>query len=115
MDKNNSPSLANGDGNELLFSKTLTQLMAERQLTLKAVSEMAGVGISTVSDWQSGSAPHNLIAVRKLAKGLGVSLSYLLFAESDNQPSRPSEVFVKENIVEGFFEISIKRLTPKQQ
>ncbi|MBC7456949.1 MAG: helix-turn-helix transcriptional regulator [Bdellovibrionaceae bacterium] len=102
------------------FAKILKALMKERGLTMREVAKIAGVSPSTVNDWQSGSTPENYLAVKKLAKELGVSFSFLLTGEeeavSKNQLPSITEVFDDGGaLFDGYAKITIQRLVPRKK
>lgn len=101
------------------FTKILTKLMDEKEISIREAAKIAGVGHSTISSWRSGASPDNFIAIMKLAKGLGVTFSYLLTGEDDTRPDNPpsvSEVFSEGDFLfDGFAKITIQRLIPKEK
>lgn len=106
--------------NKSAFSKILKSLMKEKNLTIRAVANIAEVSPSTINDWQSGATPENYLAVKKLAKELGVSFSFLLTGEEDTSDQRPSpsvtEVFDNGGaIFDGYAKITIERLVPRDK
>lgn len=90
--------------------------MKERGLTLKQVAQLAGVSISVVQNWLEGKTPHDLQAVSKLAKGLGISFKSLLLgeAETNHQPATISELFDEQLWFDGYAKITINRLIPRK-
>ena len=93
--------------------------MKERSLTMREVAKMAGISPSTVNDWQSGSTPENYLAVKKLAKQLDVSFSFLLTGEeefkSENKQPAIAEVFDDGGaLFDGYAKITIQRLLPRK-
>ena len=101
------------------FSKILFRLMSERDMTLKDASEIAGVSISTISDWRNGTTPEDYQAVQKLANHLGVSLSFILTGKEDiveNSIPSVTEVFeLGDDLFDGYAQITIKRLIPRKK
>lgn len=63
----------------LQFRKVLAQIKEKRGFTLRDLAQMAGVPVSVVQNWLAGSAPYDLLAVRKLAHELDVPFEQLLF------------------------------------
>jgi transcriptional regulator with XRE-family HTH domain len=57
------------------FGKRLQELRREKGLTQPALADAAGVGLSTVRDFEQGRREPTLGTLVKLAQGLGVSLS----------------------------------------
>jgi len=102
--------------NTLPFSAKLTRIMRERHLTLKQVSEMANVPLSTVSDWTSNTTPQDLIAVGRLARSLGVSLRELLLNESEEAKTvvNLADLFDEEDFFDDICRVSIRRLRLKK-
>ena len=93
----------------LNIGKTLTTLLSEQRLSVKEVAKSSGVPASTIGEWKLNRTPKNPEQVLKVAKVLGVSLHHLLFGEEDRQ--EPINKFLKEDVFQGIFEISIKRVT----
>ena len=92
---------------ELKIGHILADLLKERSLTLRELSSVSGVAVSTLSDWTTNRAP-NPINLKKVAESLGVSVHYLLFGCEDNQ--NPLEKIMKEDVFHGTYEISIKKV-----
>lgn len=90
------------------IGKVFTEIIKKRRLTLKEISKATGVPATTLSEWQSNRTPKNPSQVREVAKFLGVSLHYLLFGEEDG--FEPIQKILKEDIFQGTFEITVKRL-----
>ena len=98
---------------ELLFPKMLKKLLKDRSITQKQAASLAGVTESVLSDWISGCAPQNLIAVKRLAKSLGVSVSYLLFGESDDGFKISLEELIKAEdapVMSGLYKIELTKI-----
>jgi transcriptional regulator with XRE-family HTH domain len=102
--------------NALPFGSILRSMMKERALTLKQVAELAGVRTSVVQNWLSQANPHDLQAVAKLSRGLGVSFKSLLLGEQEEitQVVSASELFEESDLFEGICKVSIKKLTPRR-
>lgn len=102
------------------FGKILKTLMKERELTLRDAANIAGVSASTIDDWKSGTSPADYMAVKKLANEFGVSLSFLLTGEEDNENTFKSptltEVFEDGgSLFDGYAKITIQRLVPRKK
>lgn len=109
-----------GKKKETPFSKTLTELMEGRNLTIKDTARIAKVPISTLGDWKSGCHPDNFDAVQRLANHFGVSLSYLLTGREDNISKKnvPTIQQVFSNggaLFDGYAHITIQRLIPRSE
>ena len=99
---------------ELQFPKMLKKLLKDRTITQKQAASLAGVTESVMSDWINGCAPQNLVAVKRLAKSLGVSVSYLLFGASDDDGFKISleELIQTENtpVMSGYYKIELTKI-----
>lgn len=91
--------------------------MEERGLSIGAIAEMAGVSRSVVQSWTSKANPHDLQAVAKLAKALGMGFKELLLGELEESSVadlNPKELFDEQEFFEGICRIKIERLIPKK-
>jgi len=98
------------------FAKTLRSLMTEKGISVRRAAESAGVATSTVDDWRAGTTPADYLAVKRLARALGVSFSFLLTGEDEENraPTTVTEVFSDGGILfDGYAKISIQRLVPR--
>lgn len=87
-------------------------------MTVREAAEFAGVPSSTIQGWREGSAPTDFGAVRKLARRLGVTLSFLLTGQEDasNSAATVEQVFQDGgSLFDGYLEVKIKRLIPRQK
>ena len=105
---------------ETPFAKNLQALLKEQQMGVREAARIAGVSPSTITNWTSGVAPDNYMAVKKLAKELGVSFSFLLTGEDDARteigPPSIHEVFEEgDDIFDGIAKITITRLIPRSK
>lgn len=89
----------------------LKKQLKENAMTLRQLSKLSGVPVSTLSEWSSNREPKSPTQIKKVAQALGVSMHYLLFGEDDNQ--EPLQKLLKEDIFQGTFEISIKKVKLK--
>jgi transcriptional regulator with XRE-family HTH domain len=91
--------------------------MREHGVSVRAAAKVAGVAVSTIENWRNGSPPRDFRSAQKLSRRLGVSLSFLLTGECDSRNGgapRLEEVLSDGGeIFEGFVEVRIKRLVPK--
>ncbi|MFN7903770.1 MAG: helix-turn-helix domain-containing protein [Pseudobdellovibrionaceae bacterium] len=101
------------------FAKTLSNILDEKHLGVREAARMAGVGPSTIMSWRSGALPEDYFAVKKLAKALGTTMSFLLTGENDSRPEGApliSEVFeLGDELFDGYAKITIQRLVPKNK
>lgn len=100
--------------NRLPFAETLKQTMNERGLTVRTVAEMAGVHSSVIQSWISKANPHDLEAVSKLAKALGMGFKELLLGEIETEENFET-LFCEEDLFEGICKIKIQRMVPKKK
>lgn len=102
------------------FAKILRSLMKEKGISIRQAADIAGVASSTIDDWRAGALPENYLAVKKLAKGLGVSLSFILTGEDEtrdvNHLPSVAEVFDDGGaLFDGYAKITIQRLVPRKK
>jgi transcriptional regulator with XRE-family HTH domain len=93
------------------IAETLKLLLKERGMSLRELSKRSGVPVSTLSEWSSNREPKSPTQTRKVAEALGVSMHYLIFGEDDSQ--EPLQKLLKEDLFNGTFEISVKRVRIK--
>lgn len=97
------------------FRSILQALMDERGLTMAQVGQLAGVSKTVVQSWLSGASPHDLPAVARLAKALGISFKGLLLgATEEDATTTVAEMFDEVEFYEGLCKVSIKKLTPRR-
>ena len=101
----------NNIGVTIKIQSTLSQLLADQNLSIRELSKRSGVPNSTLQEWSSNRSPKNPVQVQKVASCLGVSMHYLLFGEEDG--SEPLAKLMKEDFFSGTFEINIKKLKVK--
>ena len=106
----------NAGTDSLPFAGILASVMKERNLSLQQLAALAAVSKSVVQSWLSGANPHDLAAVNRLAKGLGIGFKTLLLGEAEEVvgPQSVAEMFEKVPLFEGMCEISIKKLVPRK-
>jgi transcriptional regulator with XRE-family HTH domain len=96
---------------EIKIGKVLTELLKQKNLSIRQLAKNTGVPASTLSEWTSGRAPKNLVHAKNVAKTLGITTHFLLFGEEDDQ--EPIQKILKEELFSGTFEISVKRVKVK--
>lgn len=99
------------------FAKNLKAL-AERGISQKSASELAGVTPATLNDWLGGTQPSDPIAVQRLCRALKADFEWLLTGEKSRVEPRElslAEVFdVQDDATfSGIFQIEAKRLKRK--
>ncbi len=106
------------DEAELSLKRTLRELLKKRGLSEREFAKLIRMPPSTIGEWLSGSSPQDLLAIRRAAQLLGVSVSYLLFGTPESiggQTLSLQELFLSEKVVSGLFQVTVKRLTPRLQ
>jgi transcriptional regulator with XRE-family HTH domain len=93
---------------DLKLGQTLSAILKERRLGLKEVSRETKIPVSTLAEWTSNRPARDPVKLKRLCDYLGVSLHYLLFGCEDNQ--NPIEKIIREDLFQGAFEVSIKRI-----
>lgn len=101
----------------LPFKDILSRIKKDRNLSVRALAAMAEVGDSVVQGWLNGAVPHDLQAVARLSKALGLSFRELLLGEveSNTKPLSIADLFDESEIFEGICKVSIKQLKPKKE
>lgn len=102
---------------KLPFAKILERVMKERDLSIGAIAEMAGVSRSVVQSWTSQANPHDLQAVAKLAKALNIGFKELLLGETEDRDVdgvSANDIFDEQEFFEGICRVKIQRLVPKK-
>lgn len=91
--------------------------MKDRALSLRAVADMAGVGVSSVADWLNNSSPTDYMKVARLAQRLGIGFEWLLTgleAEPPRAPLRLEDFFEEESTeIEGLWRIKAVKIRRK--
>lgn len=100
------------------FAANLKKLLADRQLSIRTMADIAGVKPSTLQNWLSGENPADILAVQKLARALQLDFEALLTGTStkfDPQNVDLSQIFTEqpEPSFSGLFKIEAKRLVKK--
>ncbi|MBI4402648.1 MAG: helix-turn-helix transcriptional regulator [Deltaproteobacteria bacterium] len=100
------------------FSTVLVALMDEKGMTVRKAAKIADVGSSTIDSWRRGAQPGNYLAVKKLARALGTTMSFLLTGEDESRPNgiTPSvaEAFSDGELVfDGYARVRIQQLVPR--
>lgn len=93
---------------KIKIGEILSSLMEDQNWSIAKLSRETGVPQSTLREWCLNRSPKNPVQVQKVADVLGVSMHYLYFGEQDKQ--EPIQKILKEEVFQGTFEISIKRV-----
>jgi len=99
----------------LPFKEILRELLTERGISQREFSRLIDVPSSTVDSWLAGSIPTDLFAIKRAAKLFGVSVSYLFYGTNDEvqKPISIEELFTSEKVVQGYYKVSVEKLTIK--
>jgi len=98
---------------ETPFGENLRQLMAERGMTAKVISEIAEVAPSVIADWLSGGTPSNPMAVQKICRALKCDFEWILTGVSTKAAKDSvslAELFEEETAFSGIYRIEAVRL-----
>lgn len=100
---------------ELPFKYILRELLDQKEFSQRKFAKSIGVAPSTLDSWLAGSVPTDLFAIKKAAEIFGVSVSYLIYGVNDEikKPITVDELFTSEKLVQGYFKVSIEKLTTK--
>ena len=95
------------------FAENLKNIIAERNLSVRAVAELAGVAASMVSSWTKGTLPYDLLAIKRLATALGVNFEWLTTGEIstvDMKSLSLDQLFQEEKAFSGIYKTEATRL-----
>lgn len=101
------------------FSENLQQVLKEKSLSQRKAAEIAGVNSATISQWLTGSMPHDHLAVLKLCNTLKVDFQWMMtgtIAERKSKDISLSELFDIQDAPDfsGLFLIEAKRLKRRE-
>ena len=105
---------------DIPFAKNLQKVLKERGLSQRAAAEIAGVSVTTINDWLSGTSPANLEAVLKLCRALKTEFQWMLTGTRDSVDTKDltlSEIFDIQDdpAFSGIFKIEAKRLKRRNE
>jgi transcriptional regulator with XRE-family HTH domain len=89
----------------------LRDLLKQRGMTIKQLSDATGISSSTVKTWLGGATPRSMDDLRTVAKFFGVSITYMLFRESEPDTASPQEMPL-EHVFTGWLLVDVKRAVP---
>lgn len=116
--------------NQKSFPRTLTKLMKDKKVGVRALARSAKVSPGSIMDWKSGNhSPTDYEAVGRVADALDVSLGFLLRGKEDVRGKSPSplplprdELFIEGELlydgyatiklVDGYARVKILQLIP---
>lgn len=101
-------------GEPTSFARNLAVVMKQRGLSLRAVADMAGVSVSSVSDWLNNANPTDYMKVARLARRLGIGFEWLLTGTSGESEGRTlslEEIFEDDSVeFDGIWKIKAVKL-----
>lgn len=97
---------------ELRLKITLRELMKEKGLSLRKLSNLTGIRPSTLSGWINGVSPRDLGEVLTCAKYFGVSLEFLLFEQLSE--ATELESLLTDQVFEGYLKVKIEKVITKK-
>ena len=96
------------------FSKNLSLILKERQISQKQAADLMGVAISVIHDWTTGTYPNDPTALLKLCRALNCDFQWLLTGEQSLPKTKANltEIFDIQDdpTFSGVFMIEAKRL-----
>lgn len=90
----------------------LFQLMSERNINAKTLSDVTGISTGNISDWKSGRSKPSTEKLSILAAYFGVTTDYLLGNEQKKKPSAEAKSFSRETME---LTDQIEKLTPSNR
>ena len=97
------------------FNKRLSELIRKRGVTVLSLSKETKIPKSTLQDWTTNTVPTDFKAAARLAKALGVSLSFLLTGGDEVSTHNDlSKLYEQDSVlIDGLAESRIVRIVPK--
>lgn len=96
------------------FNETLKQLLAEKEMTMTALSHETGITYNMIKKYCAGDADPTISYALKIAKVLGVSMDFLLGYKPPEKKSMFKEVFERDfTYIEGFMK-SVRKFKDKE-
>ena len=94
------------------LKENLTRIMAERRLTLAALSKLSGVPRSSLHNWATSESQQkiNIKHVQQLCAALKVPLHELVFSEPDPHEKREFGREVLKELFSGDLRVSIHKI-----
>ncbi len=95
------------------FGQRLEKLCKERGIAVNELARRISISSKTVHEWVglSGRLPRNPEHIKALAQFFGVTVNFLLFGEESH--INLESLISKTEIHTGLYEISIRRVSPK--
>lgn len=98
------------------FGENLERLMKEKRYNVSSLAQELGIPSKTVHEWvgKGGRMPRKPEVLRQLSDVLNVSVYCLLYGEEDPR-SALNQILEKTEIHTGLYEITIKKVNPKER
>ncbi len=97
------------------FGKTLAELMKQKGVSGRVLANKLGVPHRTVQEWvgsHGNRMPRDPAILKNLSSYFSVSVHFLLYGEQD--PRNPlNELLEKTELHTGLYEVTIRRVQPK--
>jgi transcriptional regulator with XRE-family HTH domain len=98
----------------MVFANNLNRLMQEKAMSVRQAAQAAQVSPSTLQAWRAGAHPTDFAAVRRLARALGVSMTYLLTGEEENTKDHDTVIVVDDGLLyDGIVHLTVRKLSPQ--
>jgi transcriptional regulator with XRE-family HTH domain len=95
------------------FDKQLKKLIADKGITLRALSRATAVPQSTLSSYLAGGAPAKPEHILALSEYFSVTMEFLLFNKKSKSPTL--EELLTEDVFEGWLRVKIERAIPNKR
>ena len=95
------------------FAETLKMLIKKKGVSAREVSRASGVPQATISAFMQGGSSQKPEHVLALAKYFSVSMEYILFQETDDEP-KINELDL-EGVFDGWLKVRIERAIPNRK
>lgn len=95
------------------FAETLKKLIKDKGVSAREVSRSTGVPQATLNSFLQGGSSQKPEHVLALAKYFGVSMEFILFGESANEPTL-NELSL-EPLFNGWLKVRIERAIPDKK
>lgn len=99
---------------EFKLKHVLKRIMAERGLTVRALSKECGVPLGTLSNYLAGGSSSKPEHLRAISRFLGISIEKLCFDEDDLKDPGFNTAML-EDLFSGWLKVNIQRVIPEKK